>query len=322
MSTRPSPTDLIAATLLAGAVASIASADTITVCPDGSCDFTDPVAAVNTAVTGDIVEIAAGTYPLDASLLVYGQAITVRGAVDVEGRPATVLDGQGARIVLSMTSIIGQPTFENLVFANGRSDYGGGVFVAGSSPVFQNCHFHNNVATWKGGALFNSSASPTLIDCELTGNSAGNARFPSQGSAGAVSVGSGTTTMIGCTVSQNSASGSGGAFALSSSSSLVLQSTRVCGNSAPSGAQVYSLSGAVVTELDGACISDDCDDCPTAPPCPADLDGSGSVDGADLASMLASWGACKKGCAADLDGSGTVNGADLAILLGAWGACG
>lgn len=94
MSTRPSPTDLIAATLLAGAVASIASADTITVCPDGSCDFTDPAAAVNTAVTGDIVEIAAGTYPLDASLLVYGQAITVRGAVDAEGRPATVLDGQ------------------------------------------------------------------------------------------------------------------------------------------------------------------------------------------------------------------------------------
>ena len=84
MITRPTPTGPLAATLLAGVVASLASADTITVCLDGSCDFTDPVAAVNTAVTGDIVEIAAGTYPLDASLLVYGQAITVRGAVDAE----------------------------------------------------------------------------------------------------------------------------------------------------------------------------------------------------------------------------------------------
>ena len=215
----------------------------------------------------------------------------------------------------------GEATFENLVFANGRADYGGGVFVAHSSPVFRNCHFRDNVAVWKGGALFNSSASPTLIDCELTGNIAGNAQFPSDGSAGAVSVGNRTTTMIGCTVSQNSTSGSGGAFSVSTGGTLVLQSTRVCGNTAPTHAQIAASSGAIVTELDGACIANDCDDCPTAPPCPADLDGSGSVDGADLATMLASWGACRKGCVADLDGNGSVNGTDLAILLGAWGAC-
>lgn len=321
MRTRPTPTGLLAATLLAGAVGSLASANTITVCLDGTCDFTDPAAAVSTAVTGDIVEIAAGTYPLNASLLVYAQAITIRGAVDAQGRPATVLDGQGARVVLSMTSITGQATFENLVFANGRADYGGGVFVAHSSPVFRNCHFRDNVAVWKGGALFNSSASPTLIDCELTGNIAGNAQFPSDGSAGAVSVGNRTTTMIGCTVSQNSTSGSGGAFSVSTGGTLVLRSTRVCGNTAPTHAQIAASSGAIVTELDGACIANDCDDCPTAPPCPADLDGSGSVDGADLATMLASWGACRKGCVADLDGNGSVNGTDLAILLGAWGAC-
>jgi hypothetical protein len=48
---------------------------------------------------------------------------------------------------------------------------------------------------------------------------------------------------------------------------------------------------------------------------PADLDGSGTVDGADLAILLGQWGGPGT---ADLDGSGSVDGADLAILLGAW----
>lgn len=59
---------------------------------------------------------------------------------------------------------------------------------------------------------------------------------------------------------------------------------------------------------------------PAAPPCPQDLTGDGLVDGADLSSLLGSWGACA-GCAADFDDSGTVDGADLSSLLGAWGAC-
>ncbi len=57
---------------------------------------------------------------------------------------------------------------------------------------------------------------------------------------------------------------------------------------------------------------------PPPPQCPADLDDSGAVDGADLGVLLSSWGSS----GADLDGSGTVDGADLGILLSAWGACG
>ena len=59
---------------------------------------------------------------------------------------------------------------------------------------------------------------------------------------------------------------------------------------------------------------------PTAPPCPADLNGDGAVNGADLGLMLGAWGACP-GCAADLNADGVVNGADLGLLLGSWGAC-
>lgn len=52
-----------------------------------------------------------------------------------------------------------------------------------------------------------------------------------------------------------------------------------------------------------------------------DLNGDGVVNGADLASLLANWGACSQSgaCPADLDGNAVVNGADLASLLANWG---
>jgi hypothetical protein len=55
-----------------------------------------------------------------------------------------------------------------------------------------------------------------------------------------------------------------------------------------------------------------------AAPVLGDLDGDGSVNGADLAILLGSWGPCK-GCSADFNGDNVVDGADLAVLLGAWG---
>ena len=53
--------------------------------------------------------------------------------------------------------------------------------------------------------------------------------------------------------------------------------------------------------------------------CPADLNDDGVVDGNDLGSLLAGWGAT--GGAADLNGDGSVDGNDLGMLLAAWGPC-
>ncbi|HMN97567.1 MAG TPA: hypothetical protein PKC43_13775 [Phycisphaerales bacterium] len=55
-------------------------------------------------------------------------------------------------------------------------------------------------------------------------------------------------------------------------------------------------------------------------PCPGDLNADGSVDGADLALLLAAWGPCAT-CVADLNNDGIVDSADVGILFGAWGGC-
>lgn len=65
------------------------------------------------------------------------------------------------------------------------------------------------------------------------------------------------------------------------------------------------------------------------PPCPADITGNGSVDVADLLTVITAWGACA-GCPAtpcgpDVaplpDGDCAVNVADLLLVISSWGAC-
>jgi hypothetical protein len=53
-----------------------------------------------------------------------------------------------------------------------------------------------------------------------------------------------------------------------------------------------------------------------APSNPADLNGDGVVNGADLGILLGGW---SQPGVTDLNGDGTTNGADLGVLLGSWG---
>ena len=55
--------------------------------------------------------------------------------------------------------------------------------------------------------------------------------------------------------------------------------------------------------------------------CSADINRSGGVDGADLASLLNGWGTHLLGHRADFNSDRIVNGVDLAFLLNNWGAC-
>lgn len=80
------------------------------------------------------------------------------------------------------------------------------------------------------------------------------------------------------------------------------------GNGIPDIADIV-VGTSLDADLDG--LPDEC------PPCPADLNVDGDVDGADLAILIGSWGSSNY----DLTGDGIVDGADLTIVLGSWGPC-
>ena len=273
--------------LASAAFGQVASADTITVCPDGSCDFTDPAAAAASAVPGDVIEIAAGTYLLEEPVAFITQQVTIRGAVDSYGEPATILDGQGALIVLG-TAYADQAVFENLVITNGYGDYGGGSrFIASSDVVVRNSHFVGNHADWNGaGVRLSLDTTLTLIDCEIAGNTANHPTWPGQ---------------------------SYGAGIHNSGGTVVLETTRVCGNveSWDPGRQVTGDEPVLV----GGCITDECDSC-EIDEMDADLDSDGSVGVNDLLLVIASWG---ESGSADIDGDGTVGVTDLLAVISAWG---
>jgi len=55
--------------------------------------------------------------------------------------------------------------------------------------------------------------------------------------------------------------------------------------------------------------------------CPADFEGDGDVDTADLLTLLAAWGDCPINCPWDFNGDGYVDDLDQEILLAHWGDC-
>ena len=320
---KTSPSQTIALSFMTlSAVAAQAYAGTITVCPNGSCNFTDPVAAIAAAAPGDIIEIQAGTYMLSSYIPIVGgiagKPLVIRGAVDASGKPTTVLNAGGTKKVFELIALDATTSFENLVITNGRGDNGGAVFTYGANVIFRNCAFRSNRANAVGGAIFLNDSNPLLIDCEFTDNLALNTQGAPQAAGGAIYVGNNTLTLTRCSFTANASNYSGGALFLSGGSNggrVNLQSTRICGNSSPNGPQIGMNAGGVVTDLGGVCISNNCSDCPV---CLGDFNNDGLRNGADLTFMLSAWGTA----GGDLNGDGLTNGVDLATMLSGWGACG
>ena len=322
------PNSFVIAALALGALAAHGQAATITVCPNGSCNFTDPVAAIAAAAPNDIIEIHAGTYMLGSTINIMGAGLTgkpllIRGAVDASGHPTTVFNAGETKQGFSLVALNATTSFENLVITNGRGDNGGAVLTYGANVVFRNCAFRSNRANFVGGAIFLNDSDPLLIDCEFTDNLASNTQGAPQAAGGAIYVGNNTLTLNGCSFTANASNYYGGALFVTGGSNpgrVNLQSTRICGNTAPNGPQIGMSTGAIITDLGGVCVANDCAQCPPPPACPADIDGNRVVNGVDFSNLLSAWGSCT-GCAADINHDGLVNGVDLTAMLSGWGNC-
>jgi len=85
------------------------------------------------------------------------------------------------------------------------------------------------------------------------------------------------------------------------------------------GTTYYIRVGGYLGQQGSGTLFIDCDSLKKEP-CPADIDGSGSVGLTDLLAVLSSFGPCP-GCPEDLDEDGNVGFTDIIAVLSTWGPC-
>jgi len=220
--------------VIAGAMflcGSTASTETYLVRPDGTGDFPTIQAAIDSAVVGDIIELADGTFTgvgnRDIDYL--GKAITVRSqsgnpdacvlACNYEGRGFIFQSGEGSDSVVEGVTVLAgsagcgagmrctasSPTITRCIFLAGYASQGAGVCCTdASSPEITHCVFRYGIATYWGGGILFSYSDGEVSDCLFVDNTA-----DSDG-GGINCYTSETIALTRCTFIRNSATNRGG----------------------------------------------------------------------------------------------------------------
>jgi hypothetical protein len=210
----------VLASVLALLAAPTAFAGTINV----PADYPTIQQAINAAVNGDVVKVAAGTFFENINFK--GKAITVQG---VGRRPQsskwTLIDGSnGGPCVTMANGETPASVLKDLELRNGTGRlksgkrYGGGLYLTNSaSPTIDNVGIGFNTAYRGGGVYFDKACKPTFIDSLFANNWTAN-----KGSGGGVHA-IGTATFDTCRWAHNVApNGTGGAVYLDGNDSVFI----------------------------------------------------------------------------------------------------
>jgi len=215
--------------------------------------FTDLQPALTTAISGETIDVAQGTYyptsgadrsvsfQLKSGVALYGGfegAANPTAARNVTAYP-TILSGDigvagntsdDSNQVVQASGVDVTAILDGFTITAGNA----GMFNMNASPTLANCTFTINAA---GGGMTNDDSSPMLTDCTFTENTGGGMRNTSNSSpiltdctfsgnttysgAGMYN-GDSSPTLTNCTFSDNTASGGGGGMANENSSSPTL----------------------------------------------------------------------------------------------------
>jgi GEVED domain len=167
----------------------------------------------------------------------------------INGNGATILRAPGAP-VFRIIHIVGKLTLDRATIANGDTDIrvggsGGGILVdPDGALVLTNSAVVNNKAESGGGGIAIFGGSATIINCTISGNSAGT--------GGGISMFDSRVTILNSTVAHNTAGVGGGieiaSLQLGATTILTLESTLVANNTAPTGADLFrSMTGPLTT---------------------------------------------------------------------------
>jgi hypothetical protein len=138
-------------------------------------DYADLQSAIDASVNGDVVLIASGTYAPNATIELMGKAITIRGGVDADGNPASIISGSGSRRVMRCSPTGMLPvTIENCIIQEGVANLGAGIHISGARVTLMNCWVRSNLATGssvpRGGGILAENSSLDLVRCHVLSN--------------------------------------------------------------------------------------------------------------------------------------------------------
>lgn len=193
--------------------------------------------AIHAASDGDRILVAAGVYP--ETILWIGKDLHIIGA----GTELTIIDPGmsggtgGSGMILEIVPATAR--LEGLTIRHGSAGggFGGGLYLAASSPTIADCIFENNTAGFGGAVYHGDGSRATFIDCTFIGN---NASFGAAIYAIAADPRVINTTFI------NNTALFGGALAVENSRADIINSI-FTGNSATlSGGGVYNLAGSAL----------------------------------------------------------------------------
>jgi hypothetical protein len=198
--------------------------------------------AIDTAVDGDEIVVAPGTY--HETINFAGKAITVRSS---DGAEVTTIDGTGLNdSVVKCVSGEGPGTvLQGFTVTGGTGDIstgsprGGGMFVNESSPTIRACVFSGNTA-YRGGGLTVRLGQAVVTACDFQDNSA---EF-----GGGLELSGDGATVETCHFKNNIADG-GGALYTVQSNATVTNSLFEWNKTVTTGPFVYGTGGAVLNYM-------------------------------------------------------------------------
>jgi parallel beta-helix repeat protein len=130
--------------------------------------------------------------------------------------------------------------FNSVISGNTASGDGGGLHISSATATLTNCTISGNTAEY-GGGLYNSSTA-TLTNCTIDGNTA------SVVGGGLYNYSSATETLTNCTITDNTATGHGGGLYNYSSATATLTGCMISGNrSNANGGGFFNYSFATAT---------------------------------------------------------------------------
>src|SRR5271165_2254442 len=175
-------------------------------------------AAIDSASSGDDIEVAAGRY--NERIDFKGKNIRLHS---ISGPHATTINGGPGGPVVTFANnegagaIIDGFTIENGGLSSNGLDEGGGITVEGTAPTIQNNIIQNNKVGYAGGGIGIGSGSPMILNNVIQGNTQTNGI-----GGGGISTRGGSPVIEGNTIIDNDAEAFGGGLSFWASGQAVI----------------------------------------------------------------------------------------------------